>query len=154
MPMQETWPGLDLSKEERQALEAVVDEYLLLEETSRPGEKGPLPGGAWAAQRLVLRHPGLGATSDLELALETSLEKRREFVRMVLVDLIAAGTVTLRAGDRALVEAWERLYRARDAYHRHSFKAEWDAYQAAHEALVKAGGPDLRNEAQEARDDA
>lgn len=43
----------------------------------------------------------------------------------------------------ALGEAWERLYRARVAYHCRSGRAEWSAYEAAHAALVAAGGPDL-----------
>lgn len=59
-----------------------------------------------------------------------------------LIDAIVARA---DAAER-LAAAWERLYRARDAYHHHSFKAEWDAYEAALRALVDAGGPDLRAE--------
>lgn len=50
------------------------------------------------------------------------------------------------ARAEVLAAAWERLYRARDAYHHHSMTEEWNAYEAAHRGLVEAGGPDLRAE--------
>ncbi len=45
-----------------------------------------------------------------------------------------------------IAAAWERVYRARDTYHRHSMTAEWEAYEVALSDLKEAGGPDLRGE--------
>lgn len=47
---------------------------------------------------------------------------------------------------RALARAWEDVYRTLQAYRKHSFSAEWGAYEAALTKLTAVGGPNLREE--------
>jgi hypothetical protein len=51
-------------------------------------------------------------------------------------------------GEKAatLAAAWEAVFRALATYRRHSFTAEWNAYEVARDRLIEAGGPDIRAE--------